>query len=389
MMERFKAYFEKLEGLSSEELDRSAEKLVRLEKQNVALLIAHIAEMSRRKAELERGYKNMFEYCVKRLNLSEGSVALRLQVANVSRRFPQILVALAENRISLSVAGLLATHLDEGNVEQLLSDCAAMTKRAAEEYLVRLRPKPVFTPSIRRQPAPALIHPAVQTTTPPSEESLRPAEESLQKSRRSTKPLLTPATPEQFNFRFAADRRFKEKFERLAEVLGVDNPMKQMAALLERAVDLALDQKDPKRKRERRVNKERKHSSAEAILVRTRFSKRSPRCPGTSRQRFKSACTIERGTGASTGVLTEGDARRGRDSRSNMNDRLPSSAATIGGFCGFCAGATIVSARNRSMGRGSFRPRSTKRGARKASTAFRIAPTQGRELDSPATPALT
>jgi len=264
MMERFIAYFEKLEELSSEDLDRSAEKVVRLEKQNVALLIAHIAEMSRRKAELERGYKNMFEYCLKRLNLSEGSIALRLQVANVSRRFPQILVALAENRINLSVAGLLATHLDEGNVEQLLSDCAGMTKRAAEEYLVRLKPKPVFTSSIRRQPAPALIHAAVQTTTRPSEGSLRPVEEPLKNPRRSTPPLLAPATPEQFNFRFAADRRFKEKLERLAEVLGVENPQKQMAELLERAVDLALDQKDPKRKRERRMDKERKRSFTEA-----------------------------------------------------------------------------------------------------------------------------
>ena len=107
MKERFERYFETLEGLSTEELDRSTESLVRAEKRNVALVIAHIAEMSRRKGHLERGYKNLFEYCTRRLHLSEGSVALRIQVANVSRRFPQILVALAENRLSLTVAGLL------------------------------------------------------------------------------------------------------------------------------------------------------------------------------------------------------------------------------------------------------------------------------------------
>ena len=117
MIERFKTYFETLEGLSTEELDRSAEKLVRAEKRNVALVIAHIAEMSRRKGHLERGYKNLFGYCTRRLHLSEGSVALRIQVANVSRRFPQILVALAENRMSLTVAGLLAPVLTESNVE--------------------------------------------------------------------------------------------------------------------------------------------------------------------------------------------------------------------------------------------------------------------------------
>jgi hypothetical protein len=95
MTKGFKAYFETLEGLSTEALAHSTEKLVREEKQKAALLIAHIAEMSRRKVALERGYRNLFDYCVTGLNLSEGSVALRIQVANVARRFPQILVALA------------------------------------------------------------------------------------------------------------------------------------------------------------------------------------------------------------------------------------------------------------------------------------------------------
>ena len=141
MIEKVKTYFETLEGLSTEELDRSTERLVRAEKRNVALVIAHIAEMSRRKGHLERGYQNLFEYCTRRLHLSEGSVALRIQVANVSRRFPQILVALAENQMSLTVAGLLAPVLTESNVEKLLADCTGMTKREAEEYLVALPAK--------------------------------------------------------------------------------------------------------------------------------------------------------------------------------------------------------------------------------------------------------
>ncbi len=284
MIERLKAYFEKLEALSIDELDRSAEKLVRLEKRNVALLIAHIAEMSRRKAALERGYKSLFEYCVRRLNLSEGSVALRLQVANVSRRFPQLLVALAENRVSLTVAGLLATHLEEGNVERLLSDCAGMTKRAAEEYLVRLRPKPVFTPSIRRQPSSAAkdesSRPECEPAALPSGEPVLPAPEQEMPRpttpQRITAPLLAPATPDSFNFRFAADRGFKEKFERLAEVLGVENPLTHMATVLEQALDAALDQKDPKRKRQRRLEKARRRNTAEGKSRPDEISEEAP-----------------------------------------------------------------------------------------------------------------
>ncbi len=61
MKEKFERYFETLKGLSTEELDLSADKLVRTEKRNVALVIAHIAEISRRKGHLECGYKNLFQ----------------------------------------------------------------------------------------------------------------------------------------------------------------------------------------------------------------------------------------------------------------------------------------------------------------------------------------
>ena len=134
MLDRFKKYSAKLERLSNQELDRSAEQLVYAEKRNVAKLIAHVAEMSRRKAALELGYKSLFDYCVLRLHLSEGSVASRIHVANVSIRFPQVLVALSDNRLSLTVAGLLAPHLNECNVDKLLSDCAGMTKKAVLEF---------------------------------------------------------------------------------------------------------------------------------------------------------------------------------------------------------------------------------------------------------------
>ncbi len=268
MVEKIKAYFESLEGLSTEALTNSAEKLVRAEKRNVALLIAHIAEMSRRKTYLECGYKNLFDYCVKRLRLSEGSVALRIQVANVSRRFPQLLQSLAQNRISLTVAGHLAPHLREDNVEKLLSDCAGMTKRAVDEYLVALRPKPVFHPSIRKRPSPVenreQARPEGQQETMREREQSKPPcpspsveEEQRPRLASPSSNLLEPARPDTFNFRFSADKNFKAKFERLAEVLGVENPLKHMAEILERAVDISLEKKDPKRKRERRLERQR------------------------------------------------------------------------------------------------------------------------------------
>ncbi len=141
-----------------------------------------------------------------------------------------------------------------------------MTKREAEEYLVALRPKPVFSSSIRKTPSRlqrgplALTSPSkVQTTspdkTPPVQEAWagRPAF-------RTSPSILEPAREELYNFRFAADRKFKDKFERLAEVLGVENPLQHMAEIMEQALDIALDKKDVKRKRARRLEREAKRT---------------------------------------------------------------------------------------------------------------------------------
>ena len=100
--------------------------------------------MSRRKTALELGYKSLFDYCVNRLKLSEGSVARRIQVANMARRFPQMLVALAENTITLTAAGLLAPHLRTNNADKLIADGAGLSSRAVEECLVALQPRASF-----------------------------------------------------------------------------------------------------------------------------------------------------------------------------------------------------------------------------------------------------
>ena len=251
MLEQFKNYFATLERLSNAELDRSAEKLVVAENGSIAKLIAHIAEMSARKTALKLGYKSIYEYCVARLNLSEGAVPSRIHVANVARRFPQLLVALAERRISLTVAGLLAPHVSENNVDKLISDCAGKTCKATQEYLVAIKPKPVYQPSIRRRPS------APQPAAPPDKPSPQAPQPPLDATPPKRSPtILEPAKPDQFNFRFSADRDFKDKFERLAEVLGVENAQKHMADIFEKAIDIALEKKDPKKKLERRKKRE-------------------------------------------------------------------------------------------------------------------------------------
>ena len=116
-----------------------------------------------------------------------------------------------------------------------------MSSREVKEYLVALRPKPVFKPSIRKAPSPPATTLMLQAVPDPAPPAPRPVP-------RVSPSIIESAEPEIFNFRFAVNRAFKEKFERLAEVLGVPNPLQHMAEIMEQAIDIALDKKDLKRK---------------------------------------------------------------------------------------------------------------------------------------------
>ncbi len=264
---------EQIHKLSSSELKRQTELLAEQEHLQVARLIAHLAEVSLRRLHLELGYRSLFEYCTKRLGLSEGCTALRIQVCRVCRRHPLILDALAGQQISLTVAGKLAPHLKAENRERLIADCTGMTKREVEEYLVHLAPKPALSSGAQKRPAPA---PAPDRATAPANpapsdegradaESVPPATPPKPPSPAPKQPgSAEPCQPDIYNLRFAADKGFMDKLLRAAEVGGMGNACRNMARIFERALDAYLEKNDPWKRQERREKRASPKARAEA-----------------------------------------------------------------------------------------------------------------------------
>ena len=269
--------FKRLESLSICELARSLEHAVGRERREVAVVIAHLSVLTERKGHLELGYPNVFTYCVEYLGLSRGTVWHRLQVANVARRFPQVLEALFRAEISLSVAGLLAPKLTAENVDELLARSLGRSKRQVEELLVEFSPKPTVSPGMARRPA---RRPRATRDGEPSPAT--PEKPSVPAFKRP-RSELQPATPEAFNVRFSAPREFKDKLERLAEVLGVENPGAHLAELLEKALEIALYQRDPKERAERRAKRTTKRATAVSTSSPPSPAKVSPKEAGRSR----------------------------------------------------------------------------------------------------------
>lgn len=257
MAESAEEYSATLRGLTNVELDLSAGEVAVRETLEGARLVAHLAEIGNRRYHLELGYPSLFEYCVKRLRLAEGEVYRKTQVAKACGEYPQLLEALFANRLHLTAASLLVPHLTADNVESLIAMAQGKSKRDLEKSLAALAPKRTFRSSVRKQPS---REPKVSGS---EKKPQTPAPLGAPPEPRS-RDLVQPATCERYNFRFSAGKEFTEKLERLAEVLGIVSPQNHLEEIFDRAIELALDKKDPKRKLERRRKREAKKETSRA-----------------------------------------------------------------------------------------------------------------------------
>ena len=98
------------------------------EKSRVAEGIALIAVLDHRKDYLAAGYSCMRNYCMGRLHMSEGRALRRIQVAKAALRFPEVFECLADGRLSVATAAVLAPHLEPETAAELLAASAFQSR---------------------------------------------------------------------------------------------------------------------------------------------------------------------------------------------------------------------------------------------------------------------
>ena len=259
MIDQFTSYSTKLERLSNDELHRSAEKAGSRgehdHRQTHRPSCRDVEQEDRARAWLQKPLRILHN----RPQLERGRGASTYSCGERFAALPAASLrstwALAESRISLTVAALLAPHLTEDNVNKLISDCAGKKRRETEEYIVAFRPKPVFEPSIRKRPARPVQEESPSTSrstsTSPAPPPPAPAE-----TPKSSPTILQPAVPKFSTFAFQRTE-ISRQVRTARGSCGVDNAQKNMADILEKALDIALEKKDPKKRLERRRRKQR------------------------------------------------------------------------------------------------------------------------------------
>jgi hypothetical protein len=316
---------------------RDLRTLLAQDRATTALLIAHLAEVDARRLYAPAGHPSMFAYCVLELNLSEDAAYKRIQVARTARRFPAIFTALAQGRLHLSGAVLLAPHLTEANAESLLAEAARKSKSEIEESLVRRFPRSGLLPLVQSLPgaapqphaqlAPGQVHhtdrqlvpePVGSTDGPSAPGRMGTTDPQLAPER--VGPRVAPLAPGRYGLQLTVGQETYKKLRHAQALLGHTVPSGDLAEVLDRALDALIHQleqrkfaaTDRPRPRRRTVSRNPRHIPAEvkrAVWQRdggrcTFVSAAGHRCEARARLEFDHIEPVARG-----GTATEKGVR--------------------------------------------------------------------------------
>ena len=263
--------FYELTHVNDADLLRGLVRLSHCGRVNDANLIAHIAEVDRRRLYAPAGCTSMHVYCVSRLGLSDDAAYKRIQAARAARKFPVLFEAVRDGRLHLTAICMLAPHLKPENVDELV---AAATRRRNFEiraYLVQRFPEidlrahsPVLRPiaSVIAGPTPLENMPLLSTGSGgTSAPELAPEQVNVQKMQRGVPdstsptppgtepepapstipPTPLPAAEPRFLLRLTIEKSTHDKLREAQALLGHAIPSGDLEKVLAHALDALLE----------------------------------------------------------------------------------------------------------------------------------------------------
>ncbi len=246
-----------LAHLSDAELLDGLRKTVARCNEAIALVLAHLAEVDRRKLYLSRAKPSLFQYAVDVLNMGESEAYVRIYAARAARDYPVIFDMVASNRLHLTAIKLVTPHLTAANHRELLDAVSNKSKCEIQLVLARRFPQPDVAQTIRKLPqprgqtAPAADVPLLASATEqsrPSEPTSAPTAATLPTAptarRRQQAPASTePLSARRYKVQFTVSAEVHGKLRAAQDLLRHQVPSGDLNAVFERALDALLAQK--------------------------------------------------------------------------------------------------------------------------------------------------
>jgi HNH endonuclease len=265
--------FWELGDVTDRELQAELAQLLANGARTEARIIAHLAAVEERRLHLEAGHPSLFDYCCRRLGLSENEAFHRITAARLARRFPVIFGLLERRAVHLTSVCLLRDYLTPENHRELLEESSGKTKFQVQEMLARRFPRPDVASTIRKLPSPrarapvpslALPHsapvPENSTTNaagelvagamssnedassePPSRVQVASSASSVPRSR------VEPLSAARYRIQLNASAQLKQKLDHALDLLSHAIPSRDLSAVIERALDSPIERTERER----------------------------------------------------------------------------------------------------------------------------------------------
>lgn len=218
--------------------------LAAAEREASASVVAHLAEVDRRRLYLGEGFGSLFTFCTGALGMAEGSAYNRIEAARAVRRLPILLDELSSGALNLTTLRLVAPHLDATNAEIVLREARGRSRREMEALVARLSPAPDVPSEIRKLPTrpAALGSPAPAGSPAPEPATPSPITVPISQPppNPAHRPVVAPLSPERFRVQFTVGAETNEKLRRVQDLLRREIPTGDPGAIFDRALTLLL-----------------------------------------------------------------------------------------------------------------------------------------------------
>lgn len=237
--------------LTDDEIENRLLRLVGGERHVLVVFLEHLAEFDARRAHLGRSYPSLFEYCTRRLGLSEAEAYLRIQGARLAREHPGVSKMLADGRIHLSALARLSRHLAKGDPAPLLERAAGKTLREVERLVVDLEPgRPAPSADVVR----ALPPPPPREPTAPDPTTLPlPVSQDVPRPEMAAAP--SPPAPRLVRISFTAPEGLLQEIEKAKALLRHKHPAGRLEDVIGEALNALMAKIDPGRRTTKRSSK--------------------------------------------------------------------------------------------------------------------------------------
>jgi hypothetical protein len=249
--------FWELDDVADRDLETELTRLLASSLRTEARIIAHLAAVEERRLHLEAGNSSLFDYCCRRLGLSENEAFYRITAARLARRFPAIFGLIERRALHLTAVCLLRDYLTPENHRELLEEASGKTKLQVLEMLARRFPRPDVVSTIRKLPPPRVQASAPAFSLP---HSLPPPDSNAARGDGAEPPgrarLASSATPShkveplsalRYRIQLNASAQLKQKLERAVDLLSHSNPSADLSIVIEHALDVLIERVEKKR----------------------------------------------------------------------------------------------------------------------------------------------